>query len=398
DPASDTVSFSDGLVDADLIKREPLYTNGGVLSNDPSPWAGDVIASGKGRLFWNDPTDPNVVRYSQERREDTALEAPVRLSLQLPTEGGSLVGIGVMDDAVITFKEHSIMSFAGPGPLANPSVQPEAFAFSPAQLIPSDAGCSSPSSISTTPIGIVYQSPKGVALVSRQRQVIPIGEDVEGYDGQRLVRATPMPGRHAVLMLTDSGRSLFYDYEHQSWSTFTNHEGYDAVVVNGVYHYLLTDGRVFRETIGEYADDNSHIKMVIETAWIKMNGYLQGFQKIIHAKFIGEYLSSHSLKVSYRINYENAYSAPIEIDVDADYTPDEYGDGDYGDGAYGGDGGPSNVYQQQVHLNRRCQSISFKVEDVQLYDDFGACFELSELLLTGGVLRESFAPGADRSQ
>lgn len=399
DPTVDRITFDDALDDVELLRREPLYTNGGILSNDPASWSGDVIAGGKNRLFWRDASDPHLVRFSQERAEETALEAPTALRLQVPPEGGAIVGLAVLDEAVIVFAETAIYYFVGPGPLANPRVQTEAFTFTPPTLIPSDAGCVSPSSISVTPIGIVYQSPSGVALVSRERQVVIIGQDVEAFNGQRLVRATPLPGRHQVLMLTDDGRSLLYDYEFQQWSTFTNHEGFDAVVVNGVYHYLRRDSRVFRETPGEYADDNSHIPMLIRTAWIKMIDYLQGFQKIIHAKIIGEYKSAHRLRVQWRLDYAPALFAVDDIAVDDDFEPSLYGAGLYGAGPYGGAALPlSTVYQQQVHVNRRCQAISFQFLDLEEVGDFGAAYELSELLLTGGVLRESFLPGPARSQ
>jgi hypothetical protein len=201
------------------------------------------------------------------------------------------------------------------------------------------------------------------------------------------------------VFLTDAGRTLMYDYtpDIQQWSTYTNHLGFDAVVVAGVYNYLRTDGRVFRETPGLYADDNMHIPMKIETAWIKMTGYLQGFQKVLWALFLGTYKSPHTFRMRYRIDYDEGYSAPIDMDVDDNFNPDSYGAGPYGAGPYGGAGGDTTRYQRAVHLNRRCQSISFKVEDVEATEDFGASFELSELLLIGGVLGPRYPVGAART-
>lgn len=396
DPTVDTLTFVDGLADAALKLREPLYTNGGILSNDPVPIAGGVVAGAKSRLFFLHPDDPNLVCYSQQLRDDTAVEMSAALTVRLDPYGGGVVALSAMDDAVYCFKLGSIYGFAGPGPDADGGATSQN-AWSPPVLVTSDVGCTDPGSICQSPMGIVFKSAKGFKLLGRDQQVQDIGAPVYGFNAQAVTRATLLPDRHQIVFLTDIGLTLLWDYEHNQWSTFTNHDGLDAVVIEGVYHYLRVDGRVFMETIGEYKDDNSHIPMVIETAWIKAAGYLQGWQRVWHALFIGQYMSEHTLRVRTRIDYQDGYSAPIDIDVDANYNPELYGAGLYGAGDYGGAGGPTTVYQQRVHLNKRCQSISFRLEDIEATNSFGASFELSELLLTIGVLGPAFQPGARRS-
>lgn len=397
DPTADTVTFIDSLSDANLIKREPLYTNGGILPNSPSPWSGTAIASGKSRLFWTDPSDPNLVRFSQQLRDDTGLEAPIDLTLRTDPYGGRILAISVMDEAVYVFKQTAIYVFGGPGPLANPSANPEANAFTLPELVTSDVGCVGPAAIVQTPIGIMFPTNKGIRLLSRQRQIVPIGDPVYTYQSQTFKRATLLPDRPHIVFLTDSGSTLLFDYERGQWSRFTNHEGLDAVMVDGTYHYLRTDGRVFAETVDAYRDDNSQIVMKIETAWIKMIEYLQGWQKVLYANFLGEYQSAHTLRVRYRIDYQAGYSAPYDLDVNVNFDPQLYGEGLYGAGLYGGSEQAGTVYQRRIHLNRRCQSISFLIEDVEATDAFGASFELSELLLSGGVLGPEFKMGAARS-
>jgi hypothetical protein len=397
DPSTDFTMFVDFMSDADLITKEILYTVGGVLSNSPSPMAGAAIAGGKSRLFWTDPSDGNVVRYSQEIRDEYGLESPADLSLQVDPYGGDIVALAVMDDAIYAFKRTAIYVVGGPGPAPAPATSDAAF--SPAALVTGDVGCKSPASICQSPIGIMFQSDKGIMLLSRSRQVISIGDPVYAYKDQLITRATLLPDRHQVVFLTDAGRTLLYDYtpDIQQWSTYTNHTGFDAVVVANTYNYLRTDGRVFRETPGRFADDNMHIQMKIETAWIKMTGYLQGFQKVLWALFLGTWKSPHTLRMRYRIDYDEGYSAPIDMEVDSNYNPDSYGAGPYGAGPYGGAGGDTTRYQRAVHLNKRCQSISFKLEDIEDTADFGASFELSELLLIGGVLGPRYPVGAART-
>lgn len=397
DPTVDTVTFVDGLADSALKTREPLYTNGGILSNAPSPWGGGILAVGKSRLYWTDSTDPNILRYSQQIADDTALEAPVDLSLRKDPFGGDLTAIGVMDDTVIPFSETAVYVFSGPGPLADPDAAPEANAFTPVELVTTDVGCISAASVGQTPSGLTFKSAKGIMLLTRDRQIVNIGNDVQKYDGQNVVRSTLIPSAQRIVYLTDSGRTLMWDYNRNAWSTFTNHEGLDAVVVDNLYYYLRTDSRVFVETPGAYRDDNTRIPMLIETAWIHFAQYLQGWQRIIYAYFLGRFISAHTLSVRYRLNYDEAYSPAILNDVNANWNPSEFGAGPYGVGAYGGSGGSGTRYQRRIHLNRRCQAISFRIEDIEATDDFGASFELSELLLIGGGIGADFKPGAARS-
>lgn len=398
DPTVDFVTFQDQMGDATAETLEPLYTNGGILSNDPTPSAGGAITGGKNRLYWTDPADPHLVCFSQTLRDDTAVEMSAALTMRTDPYGGKVVGLSVMDDGVFAFKETAIYVVDGPGPDPDGG-ETTNNAFTPWALVTSDVGCKSPGSICQTPLGVTFQSQKGIKLLGRDRQVVDIGADVYGFNAQTIVRATLLPDRHQVVFLTDSGSTLLWDYLRGQWSRFTNHEGLDAIVVGGVYHYLRTDGRVFKETPGVYADDNAHIPMVIETAWVKMAGYLQGWQKILRADVIGNYGSSHTLNVRYRLNYNPAYSAPIGLTMDADQTPSLYGAGSYGVGDYGGDFNSNTTrYQRGVHLNKRCQAISFQFSDVEPTATFGPAFELSELLLTGGVIGVRYPMGATRSQ
>jgi hypothetical protein len=397
DSAADTVSFIDNLTDAVLITREPLYTNGGILSNDPTPMKGDVLVGGMSRLFATDPSDPQLIRYSKQLvADDTAVEWPVHLSQRVDPYGGRIVAIAIMDGAGYVFCETAIYVFGGPGPDADGGFTSQN-AFTPCALVTSDVGCKAPKSICQTPNGIAFQSQKGIKLLGRDRQVVDIGAPVYAFNDQTVTRATLLPDRPQVVFLTDNGFTLLWDYERGQWSKFTNHEGIDALILGGVYHYLRNDSRVFEETTGVHVDDNSHIRMRIDTAWIKLTGYLQGWQRILWVYFLGTYKSPHALGIRYRLNYNEGWTARRELDVDSNYDPALYGEGPYGVGSYGGSGGDSTRYQRRLHLNKRCQSIQFRIEDIEETAQYGASFELSELLLIGGVLGPAFLPGASRT-
>jgi hypothetical protein len=387
DTTVDTVSFTDELSDTAIRELEPLYTNGGIPSNDPTGH-GTVIAGGKNRLFYTDPSDPLLVRFTQELAEGYAAEFCNELAVPCDPYGGAVTALAVMDDRVIVFKRSAVFAISGPGPLRDPAADPST-GFSQPQLVTSDVGCTAPASIAVTPVGIVFQSAKGIYMLGRDMGVSYVGAPVEGFNSQTVTRATLIEDRTQIVFLCSTGKTLLFDYLFGQWSTYTNHTGLDAAVIGGTYQYLRTDGRVFRETPGEYQDDNSQIRMRLETAWIKLVPYLQGWSRFWHAHLIGERVSAHSIRLRYQTDYMNGWSAPITQDwTTASGSP--YGDGNYGDGEYGGSA--EDVYQFCIHLGETGQAIRFQFEDVEPTDAAGASFELTELLLTGGQKLNAVRP------
>lgn len=397
DPTVDTWTFTDQMSDAVLALQNPLYTTGGTLSNDPAPMAGGVLAVGKGRLFSTDPADPTMIRYTQQLAEGFAAEMAAPLRQRLDPFGGAVTALAIMDGAVYPFRETAVYVIGGPGPLPDPTVQPDTFSFTPGDVVTSDVGCTTPRSIVTTPDGLAFKSQKGWRLIGRDRKVADIGGDARGFDDQGVAAATLIPRGQRILLLTSDpgGATLHYDYQRGQWSRYTNHVGLDALILGGLYYYLRSDGRVFVETPGVYRDDGSHIPMVIEMSWLKMAGYLQGWQQIWYAQFVGEYKSAHTLRVRFRLNYELQWSAPFDLDVDNNFTASVYGSGAYGAGPYGSVG--STVYQRRIHVGKPCQAIQFQIQDVEQTANFGAAFELSELVLTGGIKGPLYKLEAARS-
>ena len=341
-----------------------------------------------------------MIRYSQELADGYGVELPPDLIIECDPYGGAIVALHDMDGQVVVFKEHAIYIFDGDGPL--PNGDSSQTGFSTPALVTSDVGCTDPASIALTPLGLVFKSAKGIMLLDRGKSVNYVGAPVEAYNGQTIRRATLMQDRTQVVFLTDSGLTLLYDYFFQQWSTYTNHEGFDAQIVDGSYYYLRTDGRVFKETPGVYSDAGKPIRLRLETAWIKMVDYLQGFARFYHAHLIGDWVSPHQLVMQVQLDYGNHWSQPAYLDATNASSSSgwitgsqagtigaepiggsEYGDGPYGDGPYGGT--PPGLYQWRMHLGLVGQAIRFRIEDFQAEGQLGASFELAELTLTGGV-------------
>ena len=392
--AADTVTFLDELPDATLITRERAYTNSGVLSNDPIG-LGHIVIAAKDRLFFSDPTDADVVRYTQKRLDGRGPEVCADLSLRATV--GEVVAMAELDDAVLVFSSGTVGRFSGDGPLPNPDAAPQ-IGFSAVGTITGDVGCASARSLAVTPDRVLFKSARGIYQIDRSQQVAYVGAPVEGYNAQDVTSADPVPGKTQILFLTGAGAVLLYDYYFGQWSTYTNHAGLDARVVAGAYHYIRAgsaDLRVFRANPSSYLDGTSEIRLHLETAWVKLLGYHQGLQKIWYALFLGTYKSPHTLRVRIASDYRAGWDEPYDLDVDANYALDNYGEGLYGAGVYGGDS--DTLYQRRIHVGLKCQAIRFSIEDVSSGDPLGASFELTELLLTGGAARASASVGNARS-
>lgn len=391
DPFATTVPFRDEMDDATLELQEPLYTNGGIPSNDPLG-AARLIAGGKNRLFVVDSSQPNRVYFSQELAEGYAVEFSPDLFIEVDPFGGDINGLIVMDDVLVVFKETAIFVVGGAGPLAVPELGD---GFTAPQLVTSDVGCVSPDSVGYTPIGVCFQSQKGIYLLGRGQAVNYVGAAVEAFNNQRVVACTLIESKTQIRFLTDAGKSLLYDYQAigpdglGQWSAFSNHEGQDAVLVDGSYFYLRNNGSVFLETEAVYQDNNSQIRMAMETAWLNLAGHMQGWQFLWWVTVIGEFKTDHVLRVFIAFDFEDGWTGPpIEIDPAEARVLAPYGAGAYGAGPYGGVN--DTRYQFQIHVGQECEAVKFRFEDVEPTGEFGASFELSELHLTGGVQRSSY--------
>lgn len=378
--SADTVSVTDILSDATLRTGEILYTVGGVLENF-GPGSTSLVASSKNRVFVID--EEGNVNFSRQFVEGESVNFAQELLKRVPAIGGMPTGIATMDDKVVIFKKSRSYYFYGDGP----NDTGEQDTFSDVLELNTDVGCVDPNSIAITPQGIVYRSEKGIRRLSRNLETEYIGAPVEGFNGLTVTSSDVVPELNQIRFVTSDDKALVFDYHFQQWVTFKNHGGLDAVVWQGSYVYLRkTGGDVYQEVDGLYSDDNTSFSMLIETAWIKLAG-LQGYQRVQRAVFLGDYISSHKMRLSVGYDYLPEYTSEDEylFDVATELSSTDYGDDPtYGDSdVYGGQS--DKQYQFEAHLvNQKCQAVRFKFEDI-INDVYGASYSLTELALMVGL-------------
>lgn len=357
-----SVTTVGNVSDADIQSHEILYTDGGILPNDPAPSC-TFQWQFKNRTMLGGLDDGNQVAYSKIQVKGEPVKFNANFFINVNAAGGDTTAGGQMDDKCILFKKSKIFYFFGDGPTDAGA----GGSFSIPQEVPSPVGCAYPKSVVSTPFGLMFKSEKGIYLLDRNLGTKYIGADVEAFNSANVTSAVHIQTKNQVRFSLDSGIVLMYDYYVNQWSTFTNIAAVGATLSNGVYSYVNSDGTLHEESNG-FLDDTSAIIMKIGLPWIKMAG-LQGFQRAKQLMLLGDYKSSHTLSVQIAFDYEDAFTEPHLWVPDSNLNQD----------------GEDGVDQFRIFLDRqKCESLR-----VLIFDNFpgsaGEGYSLSELALLIGV-------------
>lgn len=360
DPTTDTVTFTDTNPDANILGNTILYTNGNVVENIAAP-ASYASALFKGRLFIIYAENRNLLGYSKQVIEATPVEMSDLFTIYVaPTSGaqgstGPMTALSAMDDKLIIFKKDAIYYLTGTGP-DNTGANND---FNDPVYISGTVGCANQKSIVQTPLGLMFQSDKGIWLLGRDLSTMYIGAPVEDYNTQTIVSGLTIPGSNQVRFTLENGAVLMYDYYFQQWCTFSGIPGLSSCLYNGLHTYLNRFGQVLQETKNRFLDNTTPVTIKFTTAWIKLTD-LQGFQRAYFFYLLGKYVSPHKLGLSIAYDYDPSIKQTIV------FTPSNtinvYGENSpYGSGPYGGE---STVEQFRVFLSQqKCQAIQITVEE-----------------------------------
>lgn len=379
DKTGTTVTFVDEVADADLVKNEIDYRTSGELDHVAPPGC-RVVAEGLGRIWLGGTTDDNTLHYSKKPLPGEPPEFSDALYLKIPDSGGAITGMHPLNASLIVFCERKIFAIQGEGP--NNFGQGSYTV----QEVNSDLGVKSGAagSVCQIPQGLLFQSGKGVNLLAQNYLTYYVGADVEAYNSGVVKRATVLPDTNHVYFLFDTGRSLLYDYQHRSWSTFTNHLGKGACVWQDNYCYVRANGDVWRQG-STYNDNGATYNLRLTTAWITLQ-HVQNYMLVRRLWLLGTRKSAHTLRVDVRYNYDGGLDRceVTDSDMSGFMSTVGYGEGNYGEGSYGGSG--SSRYQMIVALNAtKCQSVQFEFTDVITSETPGESFEISSIVLDANV-------------
>lgn len=358
----DTVSIVDDLSDSDLLSREALYTNGGVLENVAPPSA-SIITSANERV-WISPGDESALLPSKKIVIDKPVEFSDSLKIKIDTQYGEVTALGAIDDKVIVFKERAMFFIAGDGPndLGGGGV------FTPLTFITSDAGCSEPNSVVLTPRGLMFKSAGGIYLLTRDLTVSYIGSPVEDWNSYVITSATLLPEQNEVRFTHKNGPTLVYNYFFDEWHVWPDLIADDGINWQNQFVAILCRPgdsiRAVVEVPGHFMDIQRSYPMRVGFSWAPFNG-LQGFQRVYKALLQGRFKSPHKLKVSVGYDFTDVIHDEFLWDYVSMHSFTDYGDGaTYGSDSYYGSEGGDNPYQVRIRPSRqKSESLRIVVED-----------------------------------
>ena len=297
----------------------------------------------------------------------------------------NLTALHAMDGRLFIFKDTSVLYTIGDGPAVDGSnsdlIQP--------QLVTTDVGCTQPRSIVLGPNGLMFKSDKGIYLLDRKLQVSYIGSPVEKFNSNTITSAILLEKVNEIRFTTLEGEVLVYNYLSDAWSWFTNLPSVAACIWKNTYTMLLSDGRVFTESVNHkkivQSGMSTAIIQKISSPWIRVQDK-QAWEKVYETLILGVYKTQHQVQVSFYYDYENYASdvyilnplAESQYNLNTRPTNADIESGVATDG----------VYQLLVDMVRKnCQSFRVEIEDIPLdiENNTGESFALSNLSVTFGA-------------
>lgn len=387
DPTSLTISFSDNMTDANLVKNKRCPQSEGVLPV-VAPSSATIAAEAGDRVYLaggdrrKGIVSPSLLVFPGE-----AVLFADELQIYVGEEGGDITAMGAIDDVLVVFKERMTYAVSGAGP---DDTGGSTGAFNP-QRVTTDVGCTAPGSVVETPKGLMFQSAKGFYILTRSFETEYIGWPVESFNDSVVVSAKVIPDTNLVVFLTSSGSSIAYDYFFDQWTVFTGHSGLDSVVSAGEYHYLRSDGKLYTRDRSRHLDGGAWYALRVRTAPIRLDS-IQGYLRVRRVNIVGEYLSSHRLQMKV---YCNRDISPTETRI---WEPDDVldltlwgaGSGTWGSvsGTWGGAPGANDYQLQHKFKRQKVQTVSLEFKDLK-ESGSGESYQLTELNFSIGKYGEN---------
>lgn len=323
DPTVDTLTFTDTVADANidgggtaLNTRPVIYTSGGVLDDaQPPPFLTCVFHKGR---IWGLSGDELTVWASKVYGDDPRVAPGFSegLTLRFDRRKTALVSL---DEKLVALGANSIDIVLGDGPTVSGAQSDWTV-----QSIQTDVGCTNARSVATTPAGAVFQSSRGIELLSRGLEVTWIGRPVKDQLAAfpTITSAVVVPAQGQVRFSCNntagtSGIVLVWDYVNGTWSTFKYYDTdtstascpiADAVLWRDRYTLLTPGGKAYQESATTYLDGASHwVTLLAETGWIFADGPL-GFQRVRRVHMLGDNITPHDLTLAFGFDHSASYA------------------------------------------------------------------------------------------
>jgi hypothetical protein len=335
-------------------------------------------------------SDPNLMWYSQSvvnnaNSNTVPPQFAAELTMAVDPRGGAITGVSVINNVLIIFKQNSIFTVQGNGPDATGNNSD----YGDPTFITTDAGCINANSIVITPLGLMFQSQKGIYQLDQSGNLTYIGAPVQAYNTYNITSSTLSANTNQVIFTTSQGTSLVYDYYMQQWSTWSNQYAIDCTIYNNTFIYLSSNGTVYQQSNSLFTDNSSPVLMSFTTPNLSFAG-LQGYQRVFRAYILGTYKGPHTLNVSVAYDFNDQYTQFATINPSTNIST-------WGSftnwGAPNGQpwGGTYQLYEYRIDFNiQRCTAIRLMISDNQS-SNYNEGYAISSIVFEVGAL-----PGGNR--
>lgn len=283
DPTADTVTFVDTFSDADLALGEFAPWTGGLVTSDVPPGF-SAIAVYKNRLWGVSAEDPEVLWFTAEMQDGRGLLWSEVFTVNVRDEHGPITGVGVAGDLLIIVKRDAVYALGGDGPnMLNQG------GFSQPQKIEAGVGSANAQSLLETADGLWFRSATeraGFHVATRGGSVIYAGQGVRAYNGLTVVGAALVANRQQLRFWTAEGRTMVFDLVTKVWSTYTQQDAVNGVVVGDNVFYVRPStaaslpGNILQETLGEWVEGGMVYSMRVVSPWIIAGESLERIYRI----------------------------------------------------------------------------------------------------------------------
>jgi len=312
----------------ELLYSQPFVADTTLPNDAPGPCS--IVGVHQQRL-WLDLTDrQGAFRYSQQLVTGVGLQFNELLGGQLPVEAGRITGFASMDEMLIILAERKIFRITGTGPTPSGGYN----GYSDPVEIPSDVGCTTPSSVLKIPDGVMFRSAKGWYLLTRDLSVRYIGGPIKRWDSDVITSAVLMEDRQEIRISSRrtydsnfSGALQFcYSYVADTWSVFTvtsltvtpsptnTLQVFDAVwwPTTGRYVSIGYYDGINQDTPGTYLDwvgtnvTGFAVGMSARSSFLHLAS-LEGFQRVRWLYLTASAKTAPATQLSFRVDFDDLY-------------------------------------------------------------------------------------------
>ncbi len=228
------------------------------------------------------------------------------------------------------------------------------------QAVQTDVGCVNPRSVTHGPMGVVFESTRGIELLGRDLTITRLHDVPEGFPD--CTSAVLVASKNEIRWTYNAadgvtGVVFAWDYLHGIWFTrkYKNSAAIvhtesvafaDAALVDGVYTMATAGAQVYQETTDHKLDAGiDYVRMTVELAWLSPSSKM-AWHRIKDVSLLGTSVTEHELEVAIARDYATTFEQTKTFAQQSDATAI----------------GPLEKCRVSL-INQKCRAVKLRIRD-----------------------------------